>query len=54
MQYELWQISRFGLGEPLQPLVLIDKKQRIRSFYDGTDSLEINKLIQDIPLLLND
>ena len=35
-------------------IVLIDKKQRIRSFYDGTDSLEINKLIQDIPLLLND
>ena len=35
-------------------IVLIDKKQRIRSFYDGTDSLEMNELINDIPILLKD
>lgn len=31
--------------------LLIDKKQRIRGMYDGTDSLAVAKLIQDITLL---
>jgi protein SCO1 len=34
-----------------QNFALIDKERHIRGFYDGTDSLEINRLIQDIHLL---
>jgi protein SCO1/2 len=30
---------------------LIDTKKRIRGFYDGTDSIAVNKLILDIALL---
>lgn len=33
-------------------LVLIDKKNRIRGFYDGTDTLEVNKLIEDLQWLI--
>lgn len=32
-------------------LLLIDKQKRIRGTYDGTDSIMINKLIEDIKLL---
>ncbi len=31
--------------------ILIDKKKRIRGFYDGTDSVSVVKLISDIKLL---
>ena len=31
--------------------VLIDKKKRIRGFYDGTDDLEIQQLLKDIEIL---
>jgi protein SCO1 len=31
--------------------MLIDKKRQIRGFYDGTDSKEINRLLQDIKVL---
>lgn len=31
--------------------VLIDKKKRIRGFYDGTDSESIEKLLEDIKIL---
>lgn len=34
-----------------QNFALIDKDKHIRGFYDGTDSLEINRLIQEINLL---
>lgn len=34
-----------------QNFALIDKEQHIRGFYDGTDSLEVNRLIQEIKLL---
>ena len=34
--------------------VLVDKKKRIRGYYDGTNSVEITELIQDIELLLNE
>ncbi|MGQ0827214.1 MAG: SCO family protein [Bacteroidota bacterium] len=37
-----------------QNFALIDKDKRIRGFYDGTDSLEINQLIKDIDLLLKE
>lgn len=37
-----------------QNFALIDKEHHIRGFYDGTDSLEINRMIQDIHLLLNE
>jgi len=37
-----------------QNFALIDKDKRIRGFYDGTDSLEINQLIKDIELLLKE
>ena len=33
-------------------LVLVDKKNRIRGFYDGTDTMEVNKLIKDIQWLI--
>ena len=33
-------------------VVLIDKHKRIRGYYDGTDSIEINQLIKDVSLLL--
>ena len=35
-----------------QNFALIDKDKRIRGFYDGTDSTEINQLMKDIDLLL--
>lgn len=31
--------------------VLIDKKKRIRGYYDGTDPLEIEKLLEDLKIL---
>jgi protein SCO1/2 len=34
-----------------QNFALIDKEKRIRGFYDGTDTAEINRLIIDIKLL---
>jgi len=34
-----------------EQLVLIDKKQHIRGFYDGTDKDDIEKLIKDIAIL---
>ncbi|MBA3705007.1 MAG: SCO family protein [Bacteroidetes bacterium] len=37
-----------------QNFALIDKEKRIRGFYDGTDSTEINQLIKDIDLLLKE
>lgn len=35
-----------------QNFALIDKDKRIRGYYDGTDSTQINQLIKDIDLLL--
>jgi protein SCO1 len=35
-------------------LVLIDTKQRIRGYYDGTDEKEANKLLKDIKKLKNE
>ena len=37
-----------------QNFALIDKESHIRGFYDGTDSLEIIRLSQDIKLLLKE
>ena len=34
-----------------EALLLIDKQKRIRGIYDGTDSLQVNKLITDISIL---
>ena len=34
MKYELWQMSRFGPGEMLTPLVLIDKKETFEEIYN--------------------
>ena len=33
-------------------LVLVDKKNRIRGLYDGTDTTEVNNLIEDIKWLV--
>jgi len=33
---------------------LVDREGRIRGYYDGTDSLEVSKLIKDISLLLTE
>jgi len=35
-----------------QNFVLVDKQKRIRGYYDGTDSLEVNKMVNDVKLLL--
>jgi protein SCO1/2 len=32
-------------------LILVDKKQRIRGYYDGTNETEVKKLIEDIKVL---
>ncbi|MBL7883189.1 MAG: SCO family protein [Bacteroidia bacterium] len=37
-----------------QNFALVDKEKRIRGYYDGTDSLEVNQLIKDIELLLKE
>jgi protein SCO1/2 len=37
-----------------QNFALVDKTMHIRGYYDGTDSLEINKLINDIEVLIKD
>jgi protein SCO1 len=37
-----------------QNFALIDKEKRIRGFYDGTDSVDIDKMIKDIELLLKE
>lgn len=37
-----------------QFFALIDPQKRIRGFYDGTDSVEVNKLINDIAILLRE
>jgi protein SCO1/2 len=34
-----------------QNFALVDREKRIRGFYDGTDTAEINRLIIDINLL---
>ena len=62
---ELYNIARTGYllnaeqgdGGPddfihTQNFALIDKDKRIRGFYDGTDSTEMNKLMLDIDVLL--
>ena len=37
-----------------QFFALVDTEKRIRGFYDGTDSTEVNKLIDDIHVLLGE
>lgn len=37
-----------------QNFALIDKERHIRGFYDGTDSLEINRLIGEIKILFDE
>ena len=34
-----------------EAILLIDKQKRIRGIYDGTDSLQVNKLMSDISIL---
>lgn len=35
-----------------QNFALVDKDKRIRGYYDGTDTIEVNRLMKDIELLL--
>jgi len=37
-----------------QFFALIDKQRRIRGYYDGTDSTDVNKLMKDINVLLKE
>lgn len=37
-----------------QNFALIDKDRRIRGYYDGTDTTDVNRLIKDIELLLGE
>jgi protein SCO1 len=34
--------------------ILVDKEKRIRGIYNGTDSTDVNRLIRDIPVLLEE
>ncbi|PSR53127.1 SCO family protein [Adhaeribacter arboris] len=34
--------------------VLVDKNRHVRGIYDGTDETQVNKLLQDIPILLKE
>lgn len=34
--------------------ILVDKQRRVRGIYDGTKAIEVNKLIKDIPKLLEE
>ena len=34
--------------------ILLDQKRRIRGYYDGTNKQDVNKLINDIPILLKE
>lgn len=34
-------------------LVLVDQKGRIRGYYEGTDPLDVQRLLEDIPLLMD-
>lgn len=36
-----------------EQVVLVDAQRKIRGYYDGTDSLELNRMIDDIGILLN-
>jgi protein SCO1/2 len=36
-----------------EQVVLVDAQRKIRGYYDGTDSLELNRMIDDIGTLLN-
>lgn len=64
---ELYEIARKGYFVPVQDgdggpddfihspmLILIDKEKHIRGFYDGTNTEEVDKLIEDIKKLLTD
>jgi protein SCO1 len=37
-----------------QNFALVDKDRHIRGYYDGTDSLELNRLIQEIDILIKE
>ena len=37
-----------------QNFALVDKERHLRGFYDGTDSLDVNRLITDMKLLLEE
>ena len=37
-----------------QNFALVDKERHLRGFYDGTDSLEVSRLITDMKLLLEE
>lgn len=62
--YEIARTSYFldaqqGDGGPddfihTQNFALIDKDRRIRGYYDGTDSIQIDQLIKDIDILLSE
>ncbi|PCH98135.1 MAG: SCO family protein [Bacteroidetes bacterium] len=64
---ELYEIARRGYFVPVEDgdggpedfihspmLMLIDKEKHIRGFYDGTNSEQVDKLIEDIRKLLTD
>ena len=52
----LWSLER-GFDEHdfihTENMVLVDEKKRVRGFYDGTNDLEIDRLIGDIQVLLD-
>ena len=64
---ELYDIARKGYFVPVQDgdggpddfihspmFMLVDKEKHIRGFYDGTNTEEVDKLIDDIKKLLTD
>lgn len=64
---EIYELARIGYKLPVgegdggaddfihsERFVLVDKDKIVRGFYDGTDSVQINYLIEDIRLLLRE
>jgi protein SCO1/2 len=37
-----------------EKFILVDKEKRIRGYYDGTSTAEVNKLLEDIRMLINE
>jgi protein SCO1/2 len=64
---QLYDLARYGYYLPVQAgtgdsedfihsdqFILVDRKSRIRGYYDGTDSTAVDSLIADIKVLLNE
>lgn len=64
---EIYDLARYSFYLPVQPgngdsedfihsdqLILLDRQERIRGYYPGTDSTGVDSLVNDVKLLLNE